>query len=273
MCIVGPMIQFRSVVAALAMLLALSFTATDVKSSATPTFRYSYTGFLQEAPMLTLQLDVTATGSTAYRMSVSGDLISLMNNMYPFHLQATSEGRFSGRASLPSRYRSEIAVQDGNQTVTLIYGQGGAVQMIDRPGTEEGQEAFRRGLVAGTIDPLSAVAAVARNTAGGRDCGGRVQVFDGARRYDVSFSPVPRSVPPPASLPAGFTSAVAGCDALLTLLSGFPQADIDSGAYPRTVRFWLAADPKSKWGVLLRADADSGYGHVHLQYVGVQTLP
>jgi len=262
----------KPLVSALVLAAALAALPVGGHTSQTPAERYNYAGFLQDAQVLTLQIDVAAANSTSYQMSMEGDLIGMLSSMFPFQMQMTSQGHFNSRGSQPVRYHSDIATNDERRTVTLNYGAGGAIQMLDRPATQEGQQAFARGLVSGTIDPLSAIAMIARNVDHGRDCGGRVRVFDGARRFDLSLTPVPRSVSAPRNMPAGLKSAPTGCDAAMTFISGFPQSAIDSGAYPRTARFWFTSDLNSPWPVLLRADADSGLGHLHLDFVGVQTL-
>ncbi|HSS02340.1 MAG TPA: hypothetical protein VLM79_35015 [Kofleriaceae bacterium] len=59
-----------------------------------------------------------------------------------------------------------------------------------------------------------------------------------------------------------------GCDAALALISGFPQSAVDSGMYPKTARFWFTSELNAPWPVLLRIDADSGLGHIRMEYVG-----
>ena len=232
--------------------------------------RYRYAGFLQDAQVLTLQLDMAAADKAAYQMNMGGDLIGMLASMYPFHMQLASQGRVSGQASRPSHYRSDITSNDQRQIVTLTYSAGGDIQMVDQPATREGQDAFARGLVRGTMDPLSAVAMIARKIDRGHDCGGRMQVFDGARRFDLTLMPIPASASPPGNLPVALKSPPKGCDAALTLLSGFPQSAIDSGVYPKTARFWFTSDLNSPWPVLLRIDADSGLGHLHMDFVSVE---
>jgi hypothetical protein len=232
--------------------------------------RYRYAGFLQDAQVLTLQLDMAAPDQASYRVGMGGDLVGMLAGMYPFHMQLASQGRVSGQASLPSQYRSDITSADDRRIVTLTYGAGGNIQMYDQPPTQEGQDAFARGLVRGTMDPLSAVAMIARKIAGGQGCSGRVQVFDGARRFDLTLSPVPAAATPPRNLPLALAAPPKGCDAALTLLSGFPRSAVESGVYPKSARFWFAADPHSPWPVLLRIDADSGLGHLHMDYVSAE---
>jgi hypothetical protein len=232
--------------------------------------RYRYAGFLQDAQVLTLQFEMASADKASYQVNMGGDLIGMLASMYPFHMQLTSQGRVMGQASQPSHYRSDISTADQRSIVTLTYSAGGNIQMVDQPATQEGQEAFARGLVRGTMDPLSAVATIARKIETGQDCSGRMQVFDGARRFDLTLAPIPASASPPRDLPVALKSSPKGCDAVLTLLSGFSQSAIDSGVYPKTARFWFTSDMNSAWPVLLRIDADSGLGHMHMDFVSIE---
>jgi hypothetical protein len=258
--------RFGALVFAVAL---VGFSPRDLSARALHA-RYSYAGFLQDAQVLTLQLDMAAADRASYQVNMGGDLMGMLASMYPFHMQLTSQGRVNGQTSLPSHYRSDISTADERRIVTLTYSAGGNIQMVGQPATQEGQEAFARGLVRGTMDPLSAVAMIARQIKGGRDCGGRMQVFDGARRFDLTLTPVPASAPRPGNLPVALRSPPSGCDAALTLLSGFPQSAVDSGMYPRSARFWFTSDMNSPWPVLLRVDADSGLGHLHMDFVSVE---
>jgi hypothetical protein len=251
---------------------AAAFTASALASVSVPVeaqqSRLLYAGFLEEAQVLTLNFDISAPGNASYSVAVAGDLIGMLAGMYPFHMQLSSEGRLNGPAAFPNRFRSDIAASDGSRQVTLTYGAGGIVQMMDQPPTEEGQAARARGLLNGTIDPLSAVAFIARGLAAGSGCSGRLPVFDGVRRFDLTLSPVPASAPLPRLTRVTLNSPPRGCDAALTLISGFPQSAVNSGMYPRTARFWFTAELNPTWPVLLRIDAESGLGHIRMEYVG-----
>ncbi len=245
-------------------LLVLAGFAPDALAQQT---RLTYAGFLEDAQVLTLRLDMSGLDKSTYYMSVGGELIGLLANMYPFHMQLSSQGRLRGQGADPSRFSSDINMPDGSRAVTLTYSAGGNIQMTDNPATLEGRQAFARGLVRGTIDPLSAVAAIARRIGGGQGCSGTVAVFDGVRRFDLALRPLPASAVPPHNLRVTLANPPHGCDAALTLLSGFPQSAIDSGMYPRTARFWFSAELNSPWPVLLRIDADSGLGHIRMDFV------
>jgi hypothetical protein len=230
--------------------------------------RLLYAGFLQDAQVMTVKFDLSAPDQSNYSVDVGGDLIGILASMYPFHMQLSSQGRLTAATAAPSLFRSNIAAEREQRVVTLTYGAGGAVQMVDVPPTQEGQTAVARGLVRGTIDPLTAIAAIARGVASGQGCSGHLPVFDGARRFDLTLMPLPASAPLPQLTRITLRTPPSGCDAALTLISGFPQSAIDSGMYPKTARFWFTSELNAPWPVLLRIDADSGLGHIRMEYVG-----
>ncbi len=251
-----------------ALLLVLPLLAALIAPSAhAQQTKLTYAGFLEDAQVLTLRLDMAGADKSSYYMSVGGELIGLLANMYPFHMALSSQGRLAGQGADPSRFSSDINMPDGDRAVTLTYSAGGNIQMTDNPSTAEGQQAFARGLVRGTIDPLSAVAAIAHRIGNGQGCSGNVPVFDGVRRFNLALMPLPASAVPPHNLRVNLANPPRGCDAALTLLSGFPQSAIDSGMYPKTARFWFTSELNSPWPVLLRIDADSGLGHIRMDFV------
>ena len=255
------MAALRTVLAAL---LLAALLAGPAMSRAPARVRLDYAGFLVDAEVLYARVDVSlGDGLGPYRMRLSSGLVGTLGQLYPFHLLASSQGKVASRGPLPMRYTSEFTLFQTRQTMTLTYGAHGAVRMADDPPTEEGQLAEARGLLAGTIDPLSAALAVAQEVARVGRCQGELHVFDGARRYDLSLYPAPDGLPIPR-----FAVAVEGepiaCDAALTLISGFPQNAVDSGMYPKTARFWLASNLAGPLPALLRLEADSGLGHLHL---------
>lgn len=255
------MAVLRSVLAAL---LLAALLASPAMSRAPARVRLDYAGFLVDAEVLYARVDVSlGEGLGPYRMNLSSGLVGTLGQLYPFHLLASSQGKVAGPGPLPLRYTSEFTLFQTRQTMTLTYGAHGVVRLSDDPPTEEGQQAEARGLLAGTIDPLSAALAVAHEVALIGRCEGELHVFDGARRYDLSLFSAPDGLPIPR-LAVPVEGEPIACDAALTLISGFPQDAVNSGMYPRTARFWLARNLAGPLPALLRLEADSGLGHLHL---------
>ena len=231
--------------------------------------KLQYVGYLVDAPVLDARLELVRDGSSGpYRMSLSTSLVGALGEMVQFHLNASSQGRFGAMGPRPTRYRSENSIYETLQTVTLTYGVNGSVVLEDQPPTQEGQEAIARGLLAGTLDPLSAALAMTEEAGRGGACTGRFRIFDGVRRYDLSLAPAPAGLAVPRLPVAPEVRAIA-CDAAVTLISGFPQYALDAGMYPKTARFWLARGIIGSTPALLRVEAESGLGRMRVDFRAV----
>jgi hypothetical protein len=226
--------------------------------------KLQYTGYLVDSPVLDARIEVARPPEGGpYRMSLSTGLIGALGDMVPFHFKASSLGRDEEVGLQPSSYRSETSIYDNRQSVALSYGPDGNVTLTDDPPTEEGQEAVAQGGLAGTIDPLTAALAIVVKVSERGSCTGKFRIFDGARRYALSLSPGPEGVATPR-LPVAPKAKAMACDAAVDLVSGFPQYAINAGMYPTTARFWLARGIAGSAPVLLRLEAESGLGQMHV---------
>jgi hypothetical protein len=231
--------------------------------------RLQYVGYLVDAPVLDARLELVRDGSSGpYRMSLSAGLVGGLGDMFQFHLDASTQGRFGAMGPQPTRYRNKNSIYDSLETVTLTYGADGSVTLEDQPRTQEGEDAVARGLLAGTLDPLSAALAMIDQAARGDGCVGTFRIFDGVRRYDLTLAPAPAGLDTPRLRAAPDAKATA-CDAAVTLVSGFPQYALDAGMYPKTARFWLARGIIGSSPTLLRMEAQSGLGRMRVDFRAV----
>jgi hypothetical protein len=222
--------------------------------------RLQYAGYLVDSPVLDARVELSLGGTAGpYRMGFTSTLVGILGDMFQFHMTAASQGRDGGLMPRPSRYHSEISIYDNIQTVSLDYGANGHVALADNPPTEAGQDAVARGLLAGTVDPLTAALAIVERVSAEGRCAGQFRIFDGARRYDLSLAPAPAGLAAPR-IPAAPGAHPIACDAAVALVAGFPQYAVDSGMYPSTARFWLARDVIAGAPALLRLEAESGLG-------------
>jgi hypothetical protein len=245
---------------ALAALAALLFVGPAAVAASPAKLKLQYAGYLVDAPILDARLEVAlGAGGGPYRMTMSTSLVGSLGDLFPFHMKAMSQGHDGAAGPRPASYNSEITVYDDLQTVTLTYGANGSVVLADQPPTEAGQQAVARGLLAGTVDPLSAALAIMEKVSQSGRCVGRFSIFDGARRYDLALAPAPEGLKPPR-LPAAPAAEAFACDAAVDLVAGFPQYAIDAGMYPSSARFWIARDVIGPGPTLLRVEAESGLG-------------
>jgi hypothetical protein len=240
-------------------MLAFALVALGGAAEGTAPVKLQYAGYLVDSPVLDARIEVAGATRGPYRMSFSTGLVGSLGNFVPFHMKASSEGSNGEAGPRPASYHSETSIYDNSQSVLLRYSPNGGVTLTDDPPTEQGQEAVARGLLAGTVDPLSAVLGIIATVGETRRCEGKFHIFDGVRRYDVSISPAPEGVGTPR-LPAAPHVKAMACDAAVHLLAGFPQAMVDAGMYPTSARFWLASGVVGPDPVLLRVEAESGLG-------------
>jgi hypothetical protein len=95
-------------------------------------------------------------------------------------------GGFAGAAAQPAGYVSEGVWRGRTRRIALDW-QGGAPRVLDLvPPDEEEREPVPEALRRGTVDALSALAALSRHVARDQGCGGATPVFDGRRRSDFT---------------------------------------------------------------------------------------
>jgi hypothetical protein len=233
----------------------------------------SYVGYLAGAPVLSLEASITVPegakpGDGAY--FVSADIATLGNLalLYPFTQTVQANGALKGGKARPSQYQSTMRVLSRQQSVILSYAPDGAVAIEAVPLTRQAQMAQEQGYANGTMDPASLVVAVANLFARTGSCDGQYQLFDGARRYDLTLAQGGYT-----DLAAMANSYYAGpateCSATPQLVAGFQQSALNANLYPQSAKLWLAPAVPSFPTVPVRILARSGFGDMTLELVKV----
>src|SRR5689334_4263325 len=141
--------------------------------------KLQYAGYLVDSPILDARVDVAlGPDGGPYRMSLSTSLVGMLGDMVPFHLKAASQGRDGKAGPRPTSYQSEMSIYDNRQSILLSYGANGSVTLSDDPPTEEGQAAVARGLLANTVDPLTAALGIILSVTDQERCAGTFRIFD-----------------------------------------------------------------------------------------------
>ncbi|MEX2009916.1 MAG: DUF3108 domain-containing protein [Dongiaceae bacterium] len=216
-----------------------------------------------------LDLAPLAVRPGPYRMAADVALVGAMGRLFPFRIEAQAEGTADAAGVRPARYRSTIDLWETHQAVALTYRPGGAVEVASDPPTVEAREARENGFVDHTMDPLSAAVAVIDGVVKSGACRGTMKVFDGARRYDLLFSPVGRGQIAPSDA-AYYAGPATECAASARLLGGFGDVDLASGLYPATTRLWLAPVVAGAPAVPVRILAENVLGSMRLDLVEVR---
>jgi len=103
-------------------------------------------------------------------------------------------------------------------------------------------------------------------------CGGRLPVFDGARRYDLIPSPAGEGQVAPHGA-AIYTGPALRCSVAVELIDGFAPRDVQGGVYPRVTDLWLAPVLDGVSALPVRILSHSSLGVIRLDLVGARRIP
>jgi hypothetical protein len=232
-----------------------------------------YVGYIAGAPVLNLRANITVPegvrpGDGAYKVTADIATIGNLAVLYPFTQSVQAAGALRGGKARPATYTSTMRIWSRQEAVTLTYAPNGAVGIQAAPLTRQAQMAQQQGYANGTIDPASLVIAVAALFANAGSCEGRYQLFDGARRYDLTLAQGGY-----ADLDAMPNSFYAGsateCTATPQLVAGFQQSALNANLYPQSATLWMAPAIAGFPTVPVRILARSAFGEMTLELVEV----
>lgn len=233
----------------------------------------SYVGYLAGAPVLNLEATITVPagikpGDGAY--FVSADIATLGNLalLYPFRQTVQANGALKGGKARPSQYQSNIRIFSRQESVRLTYAPAGTVEIEAVPLTRQAQLAEQQGYANGTMDPASLVVAVASLFARTGSCSGQYQLFDGARRYDLTLAQ--GGYADLAEMPNSYyVGSATECSATPQLVAGFQQSALNANLYPQSAKLWMAPAIAGFPTVPVRILARSAFGDMTLELVKV----
>ncbi|MFO1058044.1 MAG: DUF3108 domain-containing protein [Dongiaceae bacterium] len=240
--------------------------------------RLAYLGYLDEARVARLEIDLDLSGAgpervgERYRLSLAGGLIGPLGKLFPFHLTAGAHGSAGHGGVRPERFDAATELWDDRRAVALTYRPNGSVALVSDPPTVEGSRAIAGGLADRTLDPMSGALALLDRAAREGGCGGRVRVFDGIRRYDLEASTVGRSSVNRRG-EAIYSGPAEECRLGLKPLQGFPEQAIRQGLYPTAARLWLAPVVSGLPALPVRMMGSSTLGQLRLDLVEAYRLP
>lgn len=255
-----------------AALLAGSLAAAPA-AAAENTAHLTYVGYLGGAPVLSLQANIAvpegakpAEGGyiVTADMATTGNLALL----YPFTQSLKASGALKGHRPQPASYRSDMRIWNKQESVALTYGANGKVAIEAVPLTRQAQMAQSQGYANGTMDPASAIVAVASAFAESGQCAGRYALFDGARRYDLvleqggfaDLDPLGESY---------YAGSATECTATSELVAGFQQSALSANLYPQSAKLWMAPAIAGFPSVPVRIVAQSSFGEMTLELTQV----
>jgi len=172
----------------------------------------------------------TRLDPAGYVMEVRMATVGLMDLVFQWRASQEVRGAVSQETVAPQSFKSESEFRGRRQEVDLGYGPEGLDRervegsIVDAGERDEVPKELRRD----TVDPLTAVVAVSRRIVDRGTCAGTARIFDGVRRYDLSYEDLGERQLEDAE---DFTGRARLCRATMTPLGGFwrpPDREPDS---------------------------------------------
>lgn len=197
----------------------------------------------------------------------------LLDYLISFRRRNEVVGRFSERMAKPSTYAATGVWAGKTRSVQINYTAENELRFTAMPSAlEDEREAVPPEQLPGTLDPFSAFyQAVLRHHAEGK-CNGKSKVFDGRRRYDISFEAVGgRLVSGPL-----YNGAAQVCRVRQIPIAGFSQRVwLPRLVRPKWTDVWLVEVRDDSPALPVRLEADAGLGAMvaHLVAIGGRKYP
>jgi hypothetical protein len=164
---------------------------------------------------LTLQVSVDQSRER-YSLVVDAETRSLADLFVDLRSRIEARGRISADVLFPEAMRAETHRRGIDLHTRVDYAANGAVTAEATPPPDRPVTPVTLAQMRGTVDQLTAYLALARHLAGHGSCALALAVFDGRRRYDLSFTDLD-----PETLP-GFVGPMQACRMLRRRIAGFP---------------------------------------------------
>ena len=214
-------------------------------------------------------------GRDGYTVEVSARTQGFIGTLFPWQTLARSDGRLRAGEAEPRSHRQAGTWRGEERAVSLHYeGSGSVLADVRPPDDPSDREPVPPELVPGTTDPLSAVLSVASAVALGRGCSGTVPVFDGRRRYDLTFQAMgSRDLAP--NRYSVFSGPAVSCQVTSHMLAGnWRRGGWVSGDEKKApVSLMLASVVEGMPPVPVRLEGESRFGEVIMHLTSAEPVP
>jgi hypothetical protein len=214
-------------------------------------------------------------GREGYTVEVNAQTQGILGTLFPWQTLARSDGKLRAGEAEPRTHRQTGKWRGQDRAVSLYYDGSGSVLADVRPPDDlDEREPVPPELVPGTTDPLSAVLSVAGAVALGRGCSETVPVFDGRRRYDLTFQAMgSRNLPP--NRYSVFSGPAVQCQVTSKMLAGRWRKDdgLASDDEKKTPFFlMLAPVVEGMPPVPVRLEGQSRFGEVIMHLTSAEPV-
>lgn len=259
--------------AAFGLALCLALAAPAPARAEPGTLELGYTVYLGGLNIFSFDANLELDGD-AYKIYGGGKTRGLARWVWKWGVDAVARGRIENGSVEASTYDLAVQRKSEHKTLRLGFGANGTYTIVRNPAdsSEEAKERRKRlpkSIPEAALDPLSAALRIARAVAGGKSCTGTVPIFDGNRRYDLTFSPIREERIGVADYSI-FAGSALRCSFDMKRISGFRRQRI-------YLRFWDEDDlePPQIWiarlspsfppvPVQFQADFNMGYMMIYL---------
>ena len=271
-------LQIAAMALAMAILVVLLAISGPRHAASAEGVALGYEGYLGGLHMMTAEVEL-ARNETAYRMETKASGRGLVGWIFNWTSNAVTEGAVGTDGVLKPRWHQRDIAQRGRKpkAIQIEYRDDG-IPMVARLrlGDEANfTEAKER---SGTIDPMSAVAAIIDQMAAGTSCSGKFPVFDGKLRYDVTAR-IGDSKRLKGNKYMMYRGSAARCDLVLKAIDGFDDDEPKGSPRERgspnddtlTLTMWFASPAEGLPSVPVLASADTDYGGLRIYLARAET--
>jgi len=253
---------------AFGLLVVVSTCSKKIDAHAAQDLSLHYDVYYLAFPVLSVDV-ASRVEPKAYRTTVALRTAGILGVFAPWESHATARGEIDGTTVRPSSYRADSAYRDREQQIDLEYERAGTVHGGVRGVLTDGErDDVPDALRDGTLDPLSASAALARRLAATGTCTGTVHVFDGLRRYDLRYVDLGTAELVP-SRHDPYHGPARHCRATIEPIAGFLRTGEHAGERATELSAWIAPPLDGAEPVTVRMDVEASRGTLHAHLASV----
>jgi hypothetical protein len=235
------------------LLLALTFAGTSAQAVEPDPINLRFEVFGGPGlHFLTLRVRVDEAGGR-YAIAVEAETRSLADLFVDLRSRLEVRGRVSTGALWPEAMRAETRRRGVDLNTRIDYGADGTILAEATPPPIGPVTAVTPAQMGGTVDQLTAYLALAHSIARRSSCALALAVFDGRRRYDLSFTDLA-----PETLP-DFASPTQVCRMSRQRIAGF-RVDRAGKSATDQGKLWFARLVPGDLAIPVRMEFDSEFG-------------
>lgn len=237
-----------------------------------------YEGYLGGLHMLTAEVQLVRNAKR-YRMETVAEGRGLLSWFIDWRSTALTEGAVVDGVLRPELHRRDISQSGRRPKAIQIEYRDDGVPLVARMRVGDQADFAEAEERRGTMDPMSAVAAIVDQMTAGTECAGTFAVFDGKWRYDVAARKGD-SRTLKGNKYMMYHGDAARCDLILTPIDGFEDDDKPRGS-PRqretpqddtmALTMWFASPGDGLPSVPVMATANTDYGGLRIYLARAQT--